>query len=603
MQTSNDKKITKQYLKPYIGNIVLYFVLMCMATAFSIASILSISNFLQILFGTELQQTANPSELEKILNSVYGYFIGFGKEKALWIFAGLIFGIYFLKDLFTYFANYFIVSTRAKIVRNMRNDLIKCYTSQSIAFVNRYKKGDLLSRLSTDLVEYDQNVLQGMQSLVSVVINVVLYFAVLLYMNFSLTLTSLIVVPLIGAVVSFISRKLRKSSKQMQSESAELISRLEETISGLRIIKSHTAIDFVCKGFAKFNESYTRLRTKIYRRVDLASPQSEFFGNCMVIGILLLGTTYIISTPPQMSADFFIVYLIIFTLIIKPAKDFSTSLYNIKKGQAAEYRIAEIICAERIAEDQHSVGKIEGRVNSIEINDLSFAYEQTEVLKNINLKFEKGKPTAVVGPSGAGKSTLIDLLLKFYSPTKGNITYNSTSVFDLSGVEIRNHIAIVSQDTILFNDTIIDNLKFGKENCTEEDVIGAAKMAKADEFISEMENGYRTRLGDGGNTLSGGQKQRLSIARAILKDADVLILDEATSALDTVSEKYIQQAIDELSKDKIIISVAHRLSSIKHFPNIVVLNGGELIEKGNHQELFELNGLYASLCSMQQMKS
>ena len=603
MQTSNDKKITKQYLKPYIGNIVLYFVLMCMATAFSIASILSISNFLQILFGTELQQTANPSELEKILNSVYGYFIGFGKEKALWIFAGLIFGIYFLKDLFTYFANYFIVSTRAKIVRNMRNDLIKCYTSQSIAFVNRYKKGDLLSRLSTDLVEYDQNVLQGMQSLVSVVINVVLYFAVLLYMNFSLTLTSLIVVPLIGAVVSFISRKLRKSSKQMQSESAELISRLEETISGLRIIKSHTAIDFVCKGFAKFNESYTRLRTKIYRRVDLASPQSEFFGNCMVIGILLLGTTYIISTPPQMSADFFIVYLIIFTLIIKPAKDFSTSLYNIKKGQAAEYRIAEIICAERIAEDQHSVGKIEGRVNSIEINDLSFAYEQTEVLKNINLKFEKGKPTAVVGPSGAGKSTLIDLLLKFYSPTKGNITYNSTSVFDLSGIEIRNHIAIVSQDTILFNDTIIDNLKFGKENCTEEDVIGAAKMAKADEFISEMENGYRTRLGDGGNTLSGGQKQRLSIARAILKNADVLILDEATSALDTVSEKYIQQAIDELSKDKIIISVAHRLSSIKHFPNIVVLNDGRIVEKGNHQELIELNGLYASLCSMQQMKS
>lgn len=603
MQTSNDKKITKQYLKPYIGNIVLYFVLMCMATAFSIASILSISNFLQILFGTELQQTANPSELEKILNSVYGYFIEFGKEKALWIFAGLIFGIYFLKDLFTYFANYFIVSTRAKIVRNMRNDLIKCYTSQSIAFVNRYKKGDLLSRLSTDLVEYDQNVLQGMQSLVSVVINVVLYFAVLLYMNFSLTLTSLIVVPLIGAVVSFISRKLRKSSKQMQSESAELISRLEETISGLRIIKSHTAIDFVCKGFAKFNESYTRLRTKIYRRVDLASPQSEFFGNCMVIGILLLGTTYIISTPPQMSADFFIVYLIIFTLIIKPAKDFSTSLYNIKKGQAAEYRIAEIICAERIAEDQHSVGKIEGRVNSIEINDLSFAYEQTEVLKNINLKFEKGKPTAVVGPSGAGKSTLIDLLLKFYSPTKGNITYNSTSVFDLSGIEIRNHIAIVSQDTILFNDTIIDNLKFGKKNCTEEDVIGAAKMAKADEFISEMENGYRTRLGDGGNTLSGGQKQRLSIARAILKNADVLILDEATSALDTVSEKYIQQAIDELSKDKIIISVAHRLSSIKHFPNIVVLNDGRIVEKGNHQELIELNGLYASLCSMQQMKS
>ena len=603
MQTSNDKKITKQYLKPYIGNIVLYFVLMCMATAFSIASILSISNFLQILFGTQLEQTANPSELEKILNSIYSYFIAFGKEKALWIFAGLIFGIYFLKDLFTYLASYFVVSTRAKIVRNMRNDLIKSYTNQSIAFMNRYKKGDLISRLSADLVEYDQNVLQGLQSLVSVVINVVLYFAVLLYMNFSLTLTSLVVVPVIGAVVSFISRKLRRSSKQMQQESAELISRLEETISGLRIIKSHTAIDFVCKGFAKFNSSYTRLRTKIYRKVDLASPQSEFFGNCMVIGILLLGTTYIVSTPPQMSADFFIVYLIIFTLIIKPAKDFSTSLYNIKKGQAAEYRIAEIICAERVTENENTDFKLEEKIDSIEVKNLSFAYNQTDVLKNINLKFEKGKPTAVVGPSGAGKSTLIDLLLKFYTPSKGDITYNSASVSDIPGVEIRNHIAIVSQDTVLFNDTVIDNLKFGNENCNEEDVIQAAKIAKADEFISEMERGYQTRLGDGGNTLSGGQKQRLSIARAVLKNADVLILDEATSALDTVSEKYIQQAIDELSKDKIIISIAHRLSSIKHFPNIVVLNGGELVEKGTHQELIELNGLYASLCSMQQMKS
>jgi subfamily B ATP-binding cassette protein MsbA len=265
-----------------------------MATAFSIASILSISNFLQILFGSELQQNANPTELEKILNSIYAYFITFGKQNALWFFAGIIFVIYFLKDLFTYLGSYVVVSMRAKILRNMRNDLFKSYTSQNIAFISQYKKGDLLSRISTDLIEYDQNALLGLQNLISVVINIVLHFAILLYMNPVLTLTTLVIVPLVSGVVSTISRKLRRSSRQMQQESAELISRLEETISGLRIIKSHTAIELVCKGFENFNSSYTKLRTKIYRKVDLASPQSEFFGNCMVIGILLLGTSYIV---------------------------------------------------------------------------------------------------------------------------------------------------------------------------------------------------------------------------------------------------------------------------------------------------------------------
>lgn len=603
MRKSKGINITKQYLRPHIGKIILYFFLMCMATAFSIASILSISNFLQILFGSELQQNANPTELEKILNSIYAYFITFGKQNALWFFAGIIFVIYFLKDLFTYLGSYVVVSMRAKILRNMRNDLFKSYTSQNIAFISQYKKGDLLSRISTDLIEYDQNALLGLQNLISVVINIVLHFAILLYMNPVLTLTTLVIVPLVSGVVSTISRKLRRSSRQMQQESAELISRLEETISGLRIIKSHTAIELVCKGFENFNSSYTKLRTKIYRKVDLASPQSEFFGNCMVIGILLLGTSYIVSYPPTMSADFFIVYLVIFTMIIKPAKDFSTSIYNIKKGQASEQRIAEIVCAEKGREDENANLEIKEDIESIELKDVSFAYNETEVLKNVNLMFEKGKPTAIVGPSGAGKSTLVDLLLKFYLPKGGDILYNANSVYNIPGKDVREHFAMVSQDTILFNDTVIENLTFGNKKHTEQDVIKAARIAKADEFISTMDKGYYTQIGDGGCTLSGGQKQRLSIARAVLRNADVLILDEATSALDTISEKYIQQSIDELSKDKIIISVAHRLSTIKHFPNIVVLSEGRVVEQGNHEELIAASGLYASLCEMQQLKN
>lgn len=603
MRKSKGINITKQYLRPHIGKIILYFFLMCMATAFSIASILSISNFLQILFGSELQQNANPTELEKILNSIYAYFISFGKQNALWFFAGIIFVIYFLKDLFTYLGSYVVVSMRAKILRNMRNDLFKSYTSQNIAFISQYKKGDLLSRISTDLIEYDQNALLGLQNLISVVINIVLHFAILLYMNPVLTLTTLVIVPLVSGVVSTISRKLRRSSRQMQQESAELISRLEETISGLRIIKSHTAIELVCKGFENFNSSYTKLRTKIYRKVDLASPQSEFFGNCMVIGILLLGTSYIVSDPPTMSADFFIVYLVIFTMIIKPAKDFSTSIYNIKKGQASEQRIAEIVCAEKGREDENANLEIKEDIESIELKDVSFAYNETEVLKNVNLKFEKGKPTAIVGPSGAGKSTLVDLLLKFYLPKGGDILYNANSVYNIPGKDVREHFAMVSQDTILFNDTVIENLTFGNKKHTEQDVIKAARIAKADEFISTMDKGYYTQIGDGGCTLSGGQKQRLSIARAVLRNADVLILDEATSALDTISEKYIQQSIDELSKDKIIISVAHRLSTIKHFPNIVVLSEGRVVEQGSHEELIAASGLYASLCEMQQLKN
>lgn len=603
MRQKGGKQITTKYLQPYIGNIVLYFVLICMATVFSIASILSISNFLQILFATNAQAPVNPSRLEQLLNDVYTYFIRFGKTNALWIFASIVFGIYFLKDIFTYGASYFAASTRYKILRNIRRDLFRCYTTQEVSFMDSFKKGDLLSRLSTDATEYDQNVLQGLQSLVSVIINVLLYFAVLLYLNPLLTLTALVVVPLVGGAVSLVSRKLRKASKKMQTESAELISKLEETISGLRIIKSHTAIDFMNRRFSDFNNAYTRLRTSIYRRIDLASPQSEFFGNCMVIGILLLGTSQIIADPPKMSAEMFIVYLIIFSLIIKPAKDFTTSIYNIRKGKASEERMAEILLAEKKSETMEEELKIEKKIKSIRIKGVSFAYSQTPVLQEINIPIRKGAPLAIVGPSGAGKSTLTDLLMKFRTPNEGEIYFNRTPISRLSENEVRRHIAVVSQDTVLFNDTVANNLAFAEADCSLEEIKAAAKAAKADEFIENLEKGYDTVIGEGGCTLSGGQKQRLSIARAILRNADILILDEATASLDTISERYIQEAIDAICKDRIIITIAHRISTIKHYPHIVVMNQGRIQAIGTHEKLIQRNELYASLCRLQNIST
>ena len=574
-----------------------------MATVFSIASILSISNFLQILFATNAQAPVNPSRLEQLLNDVYTYFIRFGKTNALWIFASIVFGIYFLKDIFTYGASYFAASTRYKILRNIRRDLFRCYTTQEVSFMDSFKKGDLLSRLSTDATEYDQNVLQGLQSLVSVIINVLLYFAVLLYLNPLLTLTALVVVPLVGGAVSLVSRKLHRASKKMQTESAELISKLEETISGLRIIKSHTAIDFMNRRFSDFNNAYTRLRTSIYRRIDLASPQSEFFGNCMVIGILLLGTSQIIADPPKMSAEMFIVYLIIFSLIIKPAKDFTTSIYNIRKGKASEDRMAEILLAEKKSETMEEELKIEKRIKSIRIKGVSFAYSQTPVLQEINIPIRKGAPLAIVGPSGAGKSTLTDLLMKFRTPNEGEIYFNRTPISRLSENEVRRHIAVVSQDTVLFNDTVANNLAFAEADCSLEEIKAAAKAAKADEFIEKLEKGYDTVIGEGGCTLSGGQKQRLSIARAILRNADILILDEATASLDTISERYIQEAIDAICKDRIIITIAHRISTIKHYPHIVVMNQGRIQAIGTHEKLIQRNELYASLCRLQNIST
>lgn len=591
------------FAKPYIINIILYFILVCLATIFSIASILSASNFLSVLFeeGLTNNVVANPSLLDDILGNVYDTIIALGKDKALLIFGSLIFIIYFFKDVFTYLASFIIASVRNRMLRNIRNKLFQKYVSLPLSYINTHRKGDLISRISNDVIEYDENVLRSIISLFSAIVSVLLYFIVLIYIDYQLTLTVLLVFPIVSALVSLVSRNLRSSSKHLQQKNSNLISIIEQTISGLRIIKSHTAIEMMNERFVHFNASYTRLRNGIYRKVDLASPMSEFFGNAMLIVLLLFGSSSVLSTNPTLSPELFIVYLVLFTLIIKPAKDIPTSFFNIKKGRASIDRIVDILEIENNIKEPTNPISFPKLEKGIVFNNVSFSYIEEPVLKNINIVFEKGKTTAIVGASGSGKSTLIDLIPKFYEPSQGEILFDSVNSRDIKSSDIRNQISIVTQDTILFNDTIFNNITFGFKNYSLEEVENAAKIANAHEFIELLPDGYNTMIGDRGSTLSGGQKQRLSIARAILKNSEILILDEATSALDTENERLVQDAISRITIGKTSIIIAHRLSTIVNADKIIVLDKGEIREIGTHKELIAINGIYSKLCKMQEV--
>ncbi|MDR1725976.1 MAG: ABC transporter ATP-binding protein/permease [Bacteroidales bacterium] len=605
------RSFTLRFIKPYVGNILLFFLFTIFATIFSIASILSVSNFLQILFDSKsLLPVTNPSFIEEILDKLYSYIISYGKLNALWIFSGLIFTIYLLKDVFTYLSMYIISSTRNKIVRNIRNSMFKQYTGLSISFISHYRKGDMLSRINTDVTEYDESVLKSLQSLITNIITVVLYLVVLIYIDLRLTLLALVIFPVFATLVSFISHTLKRDSKHVQQKLGLLTSIIEETISGLKIIKSLTAIELMNKRFQQFNLSYTRLRNKIYRRVDLASPQSEFFGNCMIIGLLLFGSLRVISEPPTISAELFIVYLILFVLVIKPVKDISASFYNIRKGEGSVFRMNEILLSQNYIAEPNNTVHFPLLQEGIHLKNINFEYNSDmPVLKNINVIFEAGKTTAIVGASGSGKSTLIDLISKFYSPNSGTILFDNIDIKSLKAKDIRDNLSIVTQETILFNDTIANNISFGNNNFTRTDIIHAAQIANAEEFILNLPQQYDTIIGDSGNILSGGQRQRLSIARAVLRNTPILILDEATSALDTISEKLVQDAINKLCMNEInntrvrtTIVIAHRLSTIIHADKIIVIDNGEIKETGNHNTLYSLGGIYRKLCDMQELK-
>ena len=601
--TNGEKRFFKHFAGKYKSEYGLYFLLVVLMSVFSVASVLSLNNFLQILFGSDTANSVAQSSLDKLLNGIYGYFVAMGKRNALFVFTMILTAVYFLKDVFTWLSQYQIGRTRTKIIRDIRNALYDKYVTQDISFTAKYRKGDLLSRFSSDLTEFEEAVLKSCQTLINSVVVVLLYLTVLVYIDALLTLSALVLFPLVAFLTSLLSRKLRGASKKLQKHNSRLVSVVEETIAGIRIIKSFAAIDYVNERFRSFNESYTHLRNKVYRRVDLSSPQSEFFSSVVVSLLLLLGSWKVLGAG-TLSSSMFIVYLVLFILIIKPAKDASTAYYNLKKGTGAMNRLMEITDSKNMIEEPETDRQFPDLKKGITFKNVTFGYVQgQDVLKNINFTFEKGKTTAIVGASGSGKTTMTDLIEKFYqlNQGQGDILFDDVSVNEMTGENIRRHIAVVTQETVLFNDTVANNIAFGGDY-SQQEIENAALTANATEFIEQLPQKFQTNIGDKGDMLSGGQKQRISIARTVLKNSPVLILDEATSALDTESERKVQQALDNISKDRTTIIIAHRLSTVVNADKIIVLDEGEIKEQGTHGQLYDLHGIYYNLYQMQQIE-
>ena len=604
MAGNASKQFLKNRLLPYRGQLALYTLLIIFSVVFTLTTILSITDFLKILFPPDdAAAQTDPNQLNQLLNQLYSWMIGFGQRQAVLIFAMILCSQYLLKNIFTYFATVRICNTRNYVIRDIRNLLYEKITNLPLSYFSTSRKGDILARFSNDITEFDQNIMLSIQQLIIAVITILLYLAMLFYINIKLTLFALLLLPVIGLVISRITRHLRRNSQTLQEKNSYLTSLTEETIGGLRIIKSFTAIDFSNERFRRFNHSYTRLRNKVYRRIDLASPVSDFLGNSLVIVILVFGAYLVFNHDAGLTPELFITYIMLFVLMINPAKDFATAISQMKKGKACSERLAEFLDIPETIVEQEKPQPFQRLLDSIVFRNVAFEYNPgAEVLSNINLTINCGETVAIVGPSGSGKSTLADLVPRFHDCTSGQLLIDGTDVRRLSIGQLRSRIGIVSQDIILFNDTIFGNIAFGNPSATQQQVEDAAKAANAHNFIIRLEQGYQTNIGDCGDLLSGGQRQRICIARAILSNPDILIMDEATSALDTESERLVQDALGRVLENRTAIVIAHRLSTIVGADKIIVLDHGRIAETGNHSQLMANGGLYKKLVEMQSFR-
>ncbi len=523
----------------------------------------------------------------------------YGNEKVLFYIGILIIILYFLKNFFRYMAMYFLAVVRNGVVTDLRNDLYNKVLILPLSYFSEQRKGDIMARMTNDVQEVEWSIMSSLEMAFRDPITIVTYLVTLLLISPSLTLFVLVLLPISGLIIGRIGKSLKRSSVKGQKQMGVLLSMIEETISGLRIIKAFNAISFANRRFRKTNAEYTRLMIRLYRKRDLASPLSEFLSACVVTIVLWYGGKLVFTPGNLLDAAAFIVYLGIFSQVIPPAKSITQAYYNIQKGAASVERINHVLSEPEVIEEIPDPVHKKDFTGEIIYDNVSFWYEKDVVLKKVNITIEKGKTIAVVGPSGSGKSTMVDLLPRFYDCREGEIRIDGIPIRNLVIDDLRGLMGIVSQETILFNDTVFNNIAFGMENISEEDVISAAKVANAHEFIEKMPLGYFTNIGDRGTKLSGGQRQRLSIARAVLKNPPILILDEATSALDTESERLVQQALENLMKNRTSIVIAHRLSTIQFADEIIVYQHGKLVERGNHNDLLEKNGVYRKLYDLQ----
>ena len=522
-----------------------------------------------------------------------------GKIEALLFICILVLVTFFFRNLFRYLSLYFLTPIRNGVVHDMRMDLHKKVISLPLPFFTEKRKGDITARMTSDLVEIEWSIMSSLEMLFKDPLNIVVYLATLIFISPQLTTFVILLLPVTGLIIGVIGRSLKKSSDRGQNKMGDLLSIIDENISGLRIIKGFNAESHINKNFEKDSNEYKSIMTKLLRKKDLSSPMSEFLSTIVMVIVMWFGGQLVLNADGGLNAQEFIGYILIFSQIIPPAKSLTTSYYLIQKGSASAQRVYEILDAENEIVDVENPKQIKLLNNQIEFNNLSFSYEKQTVLKDINFSIGKGKMIALVGQSGSGKSTLADLLARFYDIKQGEILIDNNNIKEIALHDLRALMGIVSQESILFNDTIFNNIRLGNTKASEQEVIEAAKIANAHDFIQETENGYHTNIGDRGNKLSGGQKQRLSIARAILKNPEILILDEATSSLDTESERLVQDALDKLMHSRTSLVIAHRLSTIQNADEILVLDKGCIIERGTHQELIAQNGHYKKLSDLQ----
>ena len=507
--------------------------------------------------------------------------------------------IFFLKNLFRYLAMYFLAFLRTGMVKDIQDALYHKIVDLPISFFSEKRKGDLLARMTSDVKEVEGSIINSLEALVREPITIVIVLVSMLLISTKLTLFVFIFLPITGFIISAVGKRLKAQSLAAQKENGVFLSFLEETLSGLKVIKAFNAESKLAGKFTSSTNRFKEIMTSVLQRKGLASPLSEFLGVAVVITVLWYGGSLVFDTNSTLKPQDFMGYIGLFYTIINPVKAITTVNYNIKKGNAAGERIFEILETENTIVEASNPKELHALEKGIVFKDVTFSYEEETVLDGFNLQVNKGHTVALVGQSGSGKSTVANLVTRFYDVNEGSISIDGIDIRDLSKSSLRNLMGLVTQDSILFNDTIKNNIGLGKEGATDEEIIEAAKIANAHEFISELPQGYHTNIGDSGNKLSGGQKQRLSIARAVLKNPPIMILDEATSALDTESEKLVQDALEKMMRNRTSIVIAHRLSTIQNANSIVVMNKGKIVEQGTHEELMQSKKGYKKLVELQ----
>ena len=602
-------QILRRFIPPYKKYLALTVVFNILSAVLNIFSFAALIPILQILFRTEGTGTATQlmpwslNNLKEVLANNADYYVtqligNVGATTTLLLIGLFLAFATFLKTGAYFLSSATIIPIRTGVVRDIRNQLYQKITSLPLGFFSDERKGDIIARMTGDVGEIESSIMSSLDMLFKNPILIISYFTALLFISWQLTLFTLFFVPIFGWFMGFVGRKLKRKSIEAQSLLSDTMSQVEETLGGLRIIKAFCAEDKMNKRFSSINNNYRTSVQRVNIRQQMAHPMSEFLGTVLIIIVLWVGGILVLDQQ-ILSGPTFIYYLVMLYSIINPLKDFSKAGYNIPKGLASMERVDKILKAVNTIKEPAHPKHIASFEHQIEFRHVSFRYGEQWVLKDVNLIIEKGKTVALVGQSGSGKSTLVDLIPRYYDVQEGEVLIDGINVKDLGIHDLRQLIGNVNQEAILFNDSFRNNITFGVDNATQEQVEQAARIANAHEFIMQTEHGYDTNIGDRGGRLSGGQRQRVSIARAILKNPPILILDEATSALDTESERLVQDALERLMKTRTTVAIAHRLSTIKNADEICVMHEGEIVERGTHDELIKLGGYYKKLHDMQ----